>query len=329
MALAIFFSYSTPAEADFFSFVSRLVHGEEVVEEEVFNVQKLPLLKAPNTAEPVLAVGGTVMNFVEGSSILPVIGPLGSVADVETYKLDQITTYTIRDGDNISKIADMFGVSLQTIYWANDLKRTDVIRPGDTLVILPISGLQYEVKKGDTVASIAKKYKSDAEEITAFNDLTPGAALKIGATLIIPDAELNISASPSLSSSSTKAKARGAGGPNLVGYFLRPIDGGRKSQGLHGFNGVDLANSCGTPVIASASGDVLLAKSVGWNGGYGQYIVIRHPNGVQTLYSHLSAVYVTPGQFIAQGGRIGNVGTSGNSTGCHLHFEVRGAVNPF
>lgn len=267
------------------------------------------------------AIGGSSLNFVEESSLLPIVGPMGSMADVDIYKLDQITTYTVQHGDNLSQIAKMFGVDVGTIYWANDLKRGDLVKEGQVLVILPISGIQYEIKKGDTVESIAKKYKADPEEILSYNGISKD--FKIGETIIIPNAEL--SPVPSSSGNIT----RGTGGPNLSGYFIRPIFGGRKSQGLHGFNGVDLANSCSTPIMASASGTVLIARSQGWNGGYGRYVVIAHPNGTQTLYSHMQSVGVTVGQYIQQGWQIGTIGSTGQSTGCHVHFEIRGARNPF
>ncbi|KKS95540.1 MAG: Peptidase M23 family protein [Candidatus Giovannonibacteria bacterium GW2011_GWA1_43_15] len=264
------------------------------------------------------------MNIVDSSSILPVVGPMGSLADFETYKLDQITTYTVHDGDTLSKIADMFGVSVATIYWSNNLKQGDQIKVGDILVILPITGIQYQAKKGDTAASLAKKYKSDAQDIIAYNDLPADGYLEEGATIIIPDAELG-----QIPGAQPKSQYYGGGGPEIAGYFMRPIFGGRKSQGLHGFNGVDLANSCGTPVYASAGGTVIVARSTGWNGGYGRYIVIAHPNGTQTVYAHLSLVNVNVGQYVPQGHTIGGIGSSGNSTGCHVHFEVRGAKNPF
>jgi len=321
----IFGTFTLEARAGFLSFLENIFRAD-ASDEVSYNSQNVPLLQAPQSSDPG-AVGGASISFVEDSAILPVVGPLGSIADVDTYKLDQITTYTVRAGDNISEIAQMFGVNANTIYWANDLKKGQVIKTGQVLVILPISGIQYEVKKGDTIKSLAKKFKSDEEEIIIFNDLAPGGSLTVGETIIIPDAEVTI-LSVSGNSGAT-ARLRGAGGVAIDGYYIRPINGGRKSQGLHGYNGVDLANSCGTSVYASAGGTVLVARSQGWNGGYGEYIVIAHPNGTQTVYSHLSSVYVSVGQYTAQGTILGTVGSTGNSTGCHLHFEVRGARNPF
>lgn len=311
------------AQAGLFSFLGNLFGGGQS-NASTYNSQNIPLLKAPSASDPKAATGGAVMNIVEDSSILPVVGPMGSLADFEIYKLDQITTYTVHEGDTLSKIADMFGVSVATIYWSNDLKQGNQLKVGDVLVILPISGIQYQVKKGDTAQSLAKKYKSDAQDIIAYNNLPADGSLEEGAIIIIPDAELG-----QVPGAQPKSKYRGGGGPEIAGYFMRPIFGGRKTQGLHGFNGVDLANSCGTPVYASAEGTVIVARSQGWNGGYGRYIVIAHPNGTQTLYAHLSEVYIWVGQSVSQGSNIGTIGSTGNSTGCHVHFEVRGAKNPF
>lgn len=317
------------ARAGFLSFLDGLFGVW--AEETSGNFQNMPLPQAPLSFNPAgaMAVGGAPLNFVDDSALLPVVGPMGSLADIDTYKLDQITTYTVHKGDNLSKIADMFGVSVSTIYWANNLKRGDLINTGDVLVILPISGIQYQVKKGDTAQSLAKKFKSDAADIITFNDLPADGFLTVGNTVIIPDAEMG--AVPG-----RPAAVRGTGGPELAGYFMRPIAGGRNSRvttsnprGLHGLNGVDLAISCGTPVYASASGTVLVARSSGWNGGYGKYIVISHSNGTQTVYAHLSSVFVSVGQYVVQGSNIALVGNTGNSTGCHIHFEVRGAKNPF
>ncbi len=102
-----------------------------------------------------------------------------------------------------------------------------------------------------------------------------------------------------------------------------------RTQGIHGYNGVDLGASVGAPVRAAAGGTVMLSRSGGYNGGYGNYIVIKHPNGSQTLYAHLSSNAVAAGQVVTQGQTIGAVGNTGRSTGPHLHFEVRGGKNPF
>ncbi len=321
------FVFPKPAHASIFSFLGDLLksNNDQPIE---YNSQTAPLLSAPQSSDVFFGTGGSEINIVGGQSLLPNTGPMGSIVDVETYKLDQITTYTVRNGDTLSEIADMFDVSVNTIMWANDLKRGDIVRPGDVLIILPVSGIQYTVKKGDTIEGLVKRFKSDSGDIIVFNGLNPEKPLEIGSTIIIPDAEFGIPALPN-NNSSSGATRRSSQGPDLGGYFLRPIDGGRKSQGIHGYNGVDLASSCGESVYASASGDVLIAKSTGWNGGFGEYIVIAHPNGTKTLYAHLSSILVGPGWHVTRGMKIGTIGSTGRSTGCHVHFEVRGAKNPF
>ena len=182
--------------------------------------------------------------------------------------------------------------------------------------------------KGETLEGIVKKYGGDLSETLAFNDWPSSYKPEVGTVVIIPNGE----GEPLINSSTA---VRGTGGPVYAGYYIRPISGGRNSRatasnvlGLHGFNGVDLATSCLTPVYASASGVVIVARNYGWNGGYGNYVVIAHPNGTQTVYAHLSQVFVSVGQYVPQWFMIGTIGSTGNSSGCHVHFEIRGAKMP-
>lgn len=262
------------------------------------------------------------------TALLPFSGPAGTLSDVASAPPpDRISIYVVRPGDTLSEIADMFGVSVNTIKWANDLKSAGAVHPGDTLLILPISGVQRTVAKGDTLKSIAKKYNADAEEIARFNGLDPALPLAIGSTVIIPGGEVAPAPAPVRPEGSNLA-ARG-GGAIQSGYFSNPIPGAVVTQGLHGWNGVDFGAPRGTPIKAAANGVVIVSKNGGWNGGYGKYVVITHENGTQTLYSHNSSNSVSVGQPIAQGQVIGYVGSTGESTGPHLHYEVRGAANPF
>jgi murein DD-endopeptidase MepM/ murein hydrolase activator NlpD len=229
----------------------------------------------------------------------------------------------VREGDTLSDIATMFNVSINTIMWANDISKAKSIRPGETLIILPVSGISYTVKKGDTVQGIAGKYKADVTDILNYNGLADSDILLAGQTIIIPDAEIQ-TAVPTRIIAGT-----GSSGPSYSGYYIRPIKGGVRSQGIHGYNGVDLAAPLGTPVYASAEGTVILSKSGGYNGGYGNYIIVSHPNGTQTLYAHLSRNLVSAGTRVEQGEEIAKMGSTGKSTGSHVHFEIRGAKNPF
>lgn len=291
----------------------------------------MQLLKPAMNIDPAAGRGGGDITIVDGSALVPEEGPSGTIADIEKPKNSTISVYIVRPGDTLSGIAKMFSVSPNTILWANDLPRASSLQIGQSLTILPVTGLKYTVKKGDTLASIAKKYSGDADEIASFNGIE-NAALTIGEELIIPDGEVSVAVStPSKSSSGTVVQSIGPKGtPEQVGYYLRPIVGGIRTQGIHGYNGVDLAAPAGTPILASAEGDVIVAKGSGWNGGYGNYVVIQHGNGSQTLYSHASSVIVSVGQHVEQGQVIGYIGSTGKATGPHVHFEIRNSIrNPF
>lgn len=280
----------------------------------------------PNVGAPIaLATSG-------GSALVSYGGPAGTTADiVGSVSPDRISVYVVRKGDTLGEIADMFGVSVNTVKWANNLNSATDVRVGDTLVILPVSGVERIVIKGDTLKSIARKYGADADEIATFNDLDPVAPLEIGSTLIIPGGEIAPAASSASKSSPRKISEPylGGGGSVQIGYYENPMPGALITQGIHGWNGIDLGAARGTPIHAAADGIVIVARGSGWNGGYGNYAVITHDNGSQTLYGHMKSVIVSPGQSVSSGQIIGYEGSTGLSTGAHLHFEVRGAANPF
>ncbi|MBI4134646.1 MAG: LysM peptidoglycan-binding domain-containing protein [Candidatus Sungbacteria bacterium] len=318
-------------EAGFFSELLKLFsHGSVAdrraafIEETEAASQAAPILESVPNPEPSQGDELPLLNLVQGSSLVAPANPLGTLQDGNS--LDRIFLYTVKPGDTPSAIAKSFGVSVNTILWANNIKSASSIRVGDQLVILPVSGVKHVVKKGETVDSIAKRYKADAGDISAFNGIALGGALEVGTELMIPDGEFPVSSQPS------QVPSRVANLPQLKGYFVRPIQGGRKSQGLHGQNGVDLANSCGTPILASAAGEVLISRETGYNGGFGKFIVVNHPNGTQTVYAHNQKNMVVAGEEVTQGqiiGLLGNTGNTRGATGCHVHFEIHGAKNPF
>ncbi len=295
----------------------------------VANSQNLALLeKKPDLSENYSSSGSIIENSVLVSDLS--LSGIGG-AEIVIPSNDQISMYVVRDGDTLSQIAEMFGVTVNTIKWANDIVSTP--QTGDILVILPISGVRHKVENGDTLETIAKKYSGKPNDIAKFNGLDPDAQIAVGDEVIIPNGEIQAKKSPNKSPvKNAGARIAGVLSKNLPvysGYYIRPITGGIRSQGIHGNNGVDLAHTLGTPMYASASGQVLIAKTGGWNGGYGNYIVISHDNGSQTLYAHLNSVSAVVGQSVGQGEVIGTLGSSGNSTGPHVHFEIRGAKNPF
>ncbi len=305
------------AVGEFFTNIFRGAEASSVSSSKnISNMQLLAAASAPS--------GPTHDTLVDNNALVPEVGPLGGAPEIENHKptSDQISIYVVREGDTLSQIAEMFNVTANTIKWGNDLS-SNTLKTGQTLVILPISGVKHTVSKGDSVASLAKKYNADAGEILAYNSLKQGESLEVGSVLIIPDGEVSqTSPTPTRSSGGTKLKEYGS-------YYIRPVAGGVRTQGIHGYNAVDLASAPGTEIYASADGEVIVSRSGGWNGGYGNYVVIKHSNGTQTLYAHNSKNVVSAGEVVRQGQLIGYMGSTGKATGTHLHFEIRGAKNPF
>ena len=288
---------------------------------------KSPFVTAPLSSNVIIDETSLSYNSSAQEGIVAVTSSLGG--DVFYSSSDQISVYVVREGDTLDEIANMYGVTSNTIRWANDLTPKSTIKKDQRLVILPVSGIKYVVKKGDSLSSIAKNFKGDKAEIISFNDLGDENGLVVGKEIIIPNGEISQTAQEKTNSTKTTTPKNMASKGSTKGYFLRPVIGGIKTQGLHGHNGVDIAAKLNTPILASASGQVIVAKSGGWNGGYGSYVVISHPNGMQTLYGHLNLVNVSVGDSVKKGDVIGGMGNTGKSTGVHLHFEVRGGTNPF
>ena len=292
------------------------------------NSQNVALLAAAVGPDLVPHSGTSEVNTVDGSALLPDAGPAGSLADVNNGDdvHGEISIYVVHQGDSLASIAKMFDVSVNTILWANNMSRGSKLSVGQTLVILPVSGVEHTIKKHDTVESIAKKYHADPDEVRLYNGLSSTDTLDIGSVIIVPDGEM-----PTIIKKVTRpatSKLRGVSGLSYDGYYIAPLTNFRRTQGLHGYNGVDLGEYAGATEMASAEGDVIVAREGGYNGGYGNYVVLQHGNGTQTLYAHLQSTTVSVGMHVGQGATIGYLGNTGRSTGPHLHFEVRGARNP-
>lgn len=231
-----------------------------------------------------------------------------------------VLIYKVQKGDTLSTIAADFGINSSSITLANNIK-TSHLNSGQEIVILPVSGVKHEIKIGDTLETIAEYYSADPQKITEFNNLKNGT-LKPGETLIVPDGKM-----PQAQRALTQTKATTSTLPSYPNYYSIPTTGINWGI-LHTNNAVDIANRCGTTVIASAEG-LVTNVSFGWNSGFGNYVEIQHPNGTETLYAHLSQIDIKEGEYVSSGQPIGLMGNSGYSTGCHLHFEIHGAKNPF
>lgn len=306
----------------------------------VETLQTLPILQA-NFSPMTRAVADANVPITDDDA-LSVSFSLYDIEDIIVPDRDTISTYVVQDGDSLSEIADRFGVSSNTIRWANNIPAKAPIKVGQKLVILPITGVRHKVLKGDTLASIAKKYKSDADDIASFNGFEIGEKLTAGDYIIVPDGEMNIpteqiKTKPQKTTSTslpTPSKSSINNDTTVSGsYYSKPVAGGILTQGYHDrYHALDISlprgQAMGAPILAAAPGTVIVAKDSGFNGGYGEMIIIQHDNGTQTLYAHLSSVKVSVGDTVNRGQVIGGMGSTGRSTGPHLHFEVRGAKTP-
>ena len=258
-----------------------------------------------------------------------------------------VEEYIVKSGDTMSSIASYYSLSTDSILWANDMDENDYIKPGQTLNIPPSNGVIITVKSGDTLASLAKKYDAVEQSIADFNWLDYPFTLSKGEELFIPDGKMPEPVKPVYTStptysytygSSYTTTSVGSADPNVGKFLSWPIQGGAGtiSQYYRGYihRGVDIADRSLPNVVAPASGTVIFAgcapgcycPSLGstWGGsGYAWSIQIDHGNGYTTWYAHLSNVYVKSGQSVSKGAVIGKLGSTGRSTGPHLHWELR------
>lgn len=234
-----------------------------------------------------------------------------------------VVTYRVQPGDTVLGIATKFGLQGTSLLWANeDLEANpDFLTVGQQLFILPIDGVYYTVSRGDSLAAIAKKFKVEESAITGYaaNGIADGA-LTAGERLVVPGGVKPEVVQQAAVSTFTNVAPAPADAQTGSGAFSWPLRGTLSQGYWAGHRAIDVATSIGTPVGAADAGYVSLVQSS--NSGYGKMIMIDHGNGYQTLYAHLSKISVEPGQSVARGEIIGSSGSTGNSTGPHLHFEV-------
>ncbi|MFW6282856.1 MAG: peptidoglycan DD-metalloendopeptidase family protein [Minisyncoccales bacterium] len=304
------------------------VHSNQDVEEKKIVTNFRPVLKAGNNSN---FLESPELILVSKNNIYPATPPvtvepqvLGSIVGEDdqgetkpSHTKKEITEYTVKEGDSLSSVAKKFGVSVDTILWANEnLSKDSTLSPGKKLTILPVDGVMHLVKRGETISEIATKYDIDSDKISSFNELEDEEEIYKGDILILPGAE-QIQQNPQKKSRSKKYNSS----------FIPPTTG-KITQKRHFYNAIDVANDCGTHIRSAAGGKVIEVKYDSWPAG--NYVKIEHYNGLITMYAHLSKVKVTTGDKVSQGEQIGNMGTTGHSTGCHLHFDLLSntAVNP-
>jgi len=266
----------------------------------------------------------------ESGGVVGVVFGQGTEANglvtIESQKTwNQVSEYTIKDGDTLSGIAEKFDVSVDSIKWANESINWQKIKEGQVVSIPPVTGIVYKVKPGDTVYSLAKKFQTDAQAIVDFplNTFSDDEtfALVAGQTLVLPDAVMPDAPTPTLPRFAN-VLTPDAGAVSATGSFAWPAFG-RITQGYRWYHpAIDIANHDGGAVLAADAGRV---ETAGWSSvGYGNHVVINHENGYRTLYAHLASLSVQVGQRVNRGAVLGMMGSTGRSTGTHLHFEIQG-----
>jgi len=331
------------AGLDHSSLLYTLVSGEEIAEGPLdptaYAQTDTPGIGGARLAAVDAGLGIDIITFddpeVNFSATLggnAVVGPLSPIAaepgsETTVSGTKEIRIYTVEDGDTIASIAAQFNISDNTVLWANGLSSRDTINVGDHLTILPTTGVLHTVASGDTILALANKYEIDADEIVDYNNLPDSHSLSIGQKLIIPDGYIAPQTAPTIGSGTRIADEPAP--PSITGSgsgLLWPTATKHISQYFRwGHTGIDIDNRSRPPIYAAQSGTVEFAGRLG---GYGNLLIVNHGGGLQTYYAHLEKFYVGQGEAVTKGDAIAKMGSTGRSTGPHLHFEVRKGGRP-
>lgn len=291
--------------------------------------KKNAIIATPQLETPSLVTLNLTATTPDGSALVkPLIGT--DILAPKNRLRDQTEEYIVKDGDTIASISETYSVTVNTILWENRLTTKSVLRVGQKLSILPTSGVSHTVRSGDNISKIAKLYDVEPDEIFAFNELQNSAQIRIGEKLIIPEGQIIVRPTPPVQLA-TPPKTRVA---SLKEIFTTPIKNPLTPAKLlwptisHFVNqyftwrhtGLDIRGDFTSDIYVSEDGTV---ETSGWNsGGYGIQVLVDHGNGLKTRYAHLSKMLVTAGQSVKRGETIGIMGSTGHSTGTHLHYEV-------
>jgi murein DD-endopeptidase MepM/ murein hydrolase activator NlpD len=280
--------------------------------------------------------------ITDSDGYLTKINPQTGASDRST--MNDHLVHTVQQGETVSTIAESYGLKSSTVLWENGLSNANSIRTGQKLLIPPVDGITHKVVKGEDVGKIAKSYGVTEDIIVKQNRLT-ASTVTVGQEIFIPGGkplvtEDTVRATPSRSGTSSRSYAgsggaileRADGTPTPGKIFIYPTRG-KITQGYHrGHYALDVGDRSQPPVWAAGDGTVSKINtgcervSYGCGGGYGNYVIVDHGNGLQTLYAHLEYVSVASGDSVTQGTVLGKMGRSGNvrgATGIHLHWEVR------
>ncbi len=267
---------------------------------------------------------GTDQNqFLNSNSIL--LGEATAATTTgRTELLDEPTEHIVKDGETLNSIGQEYGISVETIRFANSLVY-DRLNVGQSLLIPPVEGTIHTVKNGETISSIARRYNVSSQNIVDFNYLDAPYTLEEGMFITIPDADIPDTKRYYVGNDSYDTSAYGVipyveGGTKGTGRFQWPFSG-IITQGFHRYHAaIDIAANTGN-IVAADAGTVIRAGL--WQGGYGNAVQVDHGNGYVTSYAHMSVITVSNGEKVEKGQKLGVVGSTGRSTGPHLHFSIQ------
>ena len=321
----------------FYSFLGN-IPDEELIEERANQFSESSFARRYNSGQsvgnlPIPELGEEseeepeLPSAISGGNTLlkPIISSDEEAAIFEDQKLlDEITEYTVQNGDTISGIARKFGISINTILWENNMRARDYIRPGQTLTVLPTSGIRHTIKRGESLGRIASKYNIEVENILAFNQIADPGKIQPGQKLLIPEGTPLLSAPQAPAQKSIVQRLlpqKPAEVAHDITGMIWPTPGKVVTQYWNWrHNGLDIDGVTGDPIYSVADGKIVTS---GWNsGGYGLQVIIDHGNGVTTRYAHCSKLLHKIGTNLKQGDVACLMGSTGRSTGSHLHFEV-------
>lgn len=329
-----------------YSLITKEVYDEPMVEVQVANSQDKFLNYLDKTTVVGSQMAGTEQDTATADALMTELSTVtqGGVAMVKPNIIQPILPGQIPDsqlpdkrggtvfhkvvsGETFSSIAQKYNIDVNTLLWGNNLSATTVLRPGMSLEILPVIGVAHAVARGESVSTIAKKYNIPVDQILEANNLLDTADIKIGQKLIIPGGKKigpakttkAYTVKPTTSSITSLFKPQATIKSNTSG-MLWPSSVRYISQYFTmRHRGLDIAGAPGIPIYAADDGVVV---SAGWASGYGNAILLDHGNGVKTRYGHASKLLVSRGDTVVKGQTIMLEGSTGWSTGPHLHFEV-------
>lgn len=309
-------------------------HLSQSVSADENESELVPTVAADDVMSGATAVLTDTIDFTAGEvpvisddSLVPAPNPFTYQGQLPQH---EFVTYVVERGDTPGTIADKFGIQTETLLGGNPQlsQESSLLQTDVELIILPIDGVLHDVAPGDTLESISEEYGIPIEDIIAYEDnhLEFPYRLYPETQIMVPGAvrEIFVWTPPDLSSVGGTSYEGAGVAPRIVGTgtFVYPVGGRNFSQFFwYGHRAIDIALAEGNAVFAADTGTVTYAS---WNVyGYGNLIVINHGNGYETFYAHLSGINVVPGQIVYQGNVIGYSGDTGNSSGPHIHFEIR------